>query len=77
LLTNDGLANHSGLAEQVVSWLEDSLKVGRIPLCEWELLAQPVQGYPPCEDVAGPRQLDEAVEAPRNRRGKREVPADG
>ncbi len=39
LLTNDGLANHSGLSEQVVSWLEDPLEMGRIPLREWELLA--------------------------------------
>lgn len=77
LLTNDGLADHSGLLQQLVGGLKHTLEMRRIPLVERKLLAKPVERHPPGEHVSGPGQLDEAVKPPGHGRREREISADG
>src|SRR5262249_30692147 len=53
--------------------LEHSLEMGRIPLYQWELIAEAVQRHAPGQRAAGPGDLEETVKPASHGGGKGQV----
>lgn len=69
MLPNSGIANDSGLDQQVMSRSQDSIQVRRVPLTEGKLASQGVERNSPGYPAVGSGYFEQPVQAP-GRRGR-------
>ena len=67
MLPNGGISKHTLRHEHLVGRLKDALEVRRVPLGERELLSELIQADAPGEPAIGASDLEQAVQAARDR----------